>query len=151
VKHSDTDGLIYYLLDATRLAQRVKIGYTQDLGQRLTALASDTMMRQRPIVLALEEGGTILERKRHEQFRSLWIMGEWFDYEAELREHIAGLPNPIGWLLDRPHLWHYTRGWQSFTGWVRQRANTELLEQTGKVDYEAPDYVPDEVPVPIEI
>lgn len=132
------DGLIYYLLDATRLNQRVKIGYTQALGDRLNGLVADTMMRQRPIVLALEAGGTALEKERHDQFGDLWTMGEWFDYGSALAEHLQGMPNPLGWLTDRPELWHFARGWQSFTGWSRQRSC--LNETVPGEDRSAPDY-----------
>lgn len=144
-EHSKTDGLIYYLLDATRLTQRIKIGYTQNLGERLTNLASDTMMKQRPIVLALEAGGTDLERQLHEQFRDLWVMGEWFEYCSPLRAHIAALPNPIGWLMDRPELWHYAKGWQNFAGWARQRAYQEQKEQTHYPSTEDPAFLPKKV------
>lgn len=141
MKHSD-GGLIYYVLDATRLALRVKIGHTHELGARLTALASDTAMRQRPIVLALEEGGTELETQRHEQFRDLWLMGEWFDYRDPLVSHMRELPNPIGWLIDRPHLWHFARSWQGFTGWTRQRAYAEEREELAPMDSEVPAFLP---------
>lgn len=139
-QHSETEGLIYYLLDATRLAQRVKIGYTQDLGARLTALAGDTMMRQRPIVLALEEGGTKLEHERHDQFRSLWLAGEWFMYGLALDEHLRELPNPVGWLLDRPDLWRFAKGWQGITGWTRQRVRIEAAKDTREPDTDVPHY-----------
>jgi hypothetical protein len=140
MNQSETEGLIYYLLDATRLHQRVKIGYTHHLGERLSVLAGDTMMRQRPIVLALEEGGTKLERERHDQFRDLWTMGEWFEYGLALDAHLRELPNPIGWLTEHPHLWHFARGWQGFSGWTRQRARIEELEQAGPVDTDVPHY-----------
>jgi hypothetical protein len=148
MKHSSTEGLVYYLLDATRLEQRVKIGYTTNLGERLTALASDTLMRQRPIVLALEAGGTELEQRRHDQFRELWVMGEWFEYGPALAEHLRSLPNPMGWLLDNSHLWCYAKGWQGFTGWTKQRIRLEELEQTAQVDTDVPEWA-EEVPAPI--
>lgn len=120
--NQETEGLVYYLLDANRLSQRIKIGYTNSLGARLNALAADTMMRQRPIVLALEEGGTKLERERHDQFRHLRTMGEWFEYGQDLDAHLRELPNPIGWITDRPDLWRYARGWRSFSGWAKRNS-----------------------------
>lgn len=148
-RHSETEGLIYYLLDATRLTQRVKIGYTQSLGERINALASETMMRQRPIVLALEEGGTNLETQRHDQFRNLWLMGEWFEYGQPLASHLQTLPSPIGWLLDRPDLWNFARGWQSFSGWTRQRTKVDQLEEPAPLDSDVPDFVDPPCPEPV--
>jgi hypothetical protein len=115
----DTEGLVYYLLDATRLGQRLKIGYTANLRQRLNALAAEATSRQIPLVLALETGGVAHERHLHEQFAGYRLMGEWFRYEGALLAHIRDLPNPMGWLSDRPELWRFAGGWQSFNGWQR--------------------------------
>lgn len=40
-----SSGLIYYLLDANRHEQRVKIGYTTNLAQRLHDVARQTKSR----------------------------------------------------------------------------------------------------------
>jgi hypothetical protein len=104
------NGLIYYLLDATRLAQRVKIGTTTSLKSRLAALRYQTVARQDPLVLALEPGGYTVEKQRHQQFDDLRLGGEWFSYEGALREWVAELPNPVGLLYDNPDLWQYARG-----------------------------------------
>lgn len=138
MKPSQTDGLVYYLLDATRLAQRVKIGYTTRLGPRIVDITRDTMMQQTPIVLALEEGGKRIELGRHIQFHDLRIMGEWFEYGPALQAHLSQLPNPIGWLRDHPELWHYAAGWHSFNGFVRQRKKTApvpRIKDQGISDY----------------
>lgn len=137
----ETGGLVYYLLDATRLTQRVKIGYTTKLTERIANLASETMMWQRPIVLALEPGGIGTERKRHNQFRHLRIMGEWFEYGPELQEHLRQMPHPIGWLRDHPELWHYAGGWQSMTGFVRQHGRAVPVPQTPVDDLIGPEPV----------
>lgn len=112
-------GLVYYVLDATRLGMRLKVGTTTSLADRLKSLVSQTASRQVPIVLALEAGGQELEQQRHEQFADQRVHGEWFRPGGDLAEHIAGLPNPVGWLADRPDLWTYAGGWQGFRGWTR--------------------------------
>lgn len=127
-----TDGLIYYVLDATRSEQRVKIGYTASLKQRLGALTLQTMSRQTPIVLALEEGGTLLETQRHEQFKHLWLIGEWHRFGADLDAFLADFPNPIGWLSDHPRLWLYADGWQSFNGWAVS-ANEDAVDEAAHI------------------
>lgn len=107
---SDDVGLVYYLLDATRLSQRVKIGRTVNLKQRLAALRAQTVAQQVPLVLAVEAGGIALERTRHLQFAELRLGGEWFHYTGALREWVADLPNPWSLIQDNPNLWAYARG-----------------------------------------
>jgi len=63
-----TAGLVYYVLDASRFELRVKIGSTTNLSERLKSLARQTMSRQQPLVLALEDGGEQREFERHQQF-----------------------------------------------------------------------------------
>lgn len=111
-------GLIYYLLDANRFEQRIKIGYTTNLALRLRDVACQTMARQEPLVLALEPGPMTLERERHAQFKSQRVLAEWFRYEGPLVEHIAALPSPIGWLTDNPPMWLFLGGWQRFPIWT---------------------------------
>lgn len=103
-------GLVYYALDATRLHQRVKIGFSSKLEERLTALRMQTASRQRPILLAVEAGDMALETQRHAEFRDLRVAGEWFNYGMKLSSHIADLPNPHAFLADRPELWQYAKG-----------------------------------------
>jgi hypothetical protein len=38
-----------------------------------------------------EPGGPDLETERHEQFKALWVVGEWFRYEGSLVEHVEAL------------------------------------------------------------
>lgn len=111
------EGLVYYLLDATRREQRIKIGYTTGLAQRLLDLSKKTMCRQTPIVLALEAGNLDTESERHMQFAEHRLIGEWFDPTPPLMAWIAGMEHPVAYLSDRPHLWAHARGWQQFTGW----------------------------------
>lgn len=73
--------VVYY----ARLGNRVKIGYTADLGHRMNSIQPEE-------VLATERGGPKLETKRHAQFAKLRVVGEWFRYEQPLVDHIAALP-----------------------------------------------------------
>lgn len=112
-------GLVYYVLDASRLTLRVKIGFTTRLGARLEQLRSQTVTRQQPLVLALEDGDRLTEAERHKQFKRLWMHGEWFRYEDELESHLRTLPQPYGFINDRPDLWRFAKGWCGFEGWAR--------------------------------
>lgn len=104
-------GLVYYVLDATRREQFVKIGYTTNLRQRIIDLRGITTSGQSPIVLAVEDGGPRVEQERHREFHDLRSHGEWFRYDDPLRKLIADMEHPFAYLLDRPHLWPYTGGW----------------------------------------
>lgn len=73
-------GSVYYIL----FGDRVKIGYTTNLSERLRAIPHDA-------VLAVEPGSMQDERARHAQFHDLRVVGEWFRYEEPLQSHIAGL------------------------------------------------------------
>lgn len=96
--------VVYYALDATRTVQRLKIGYTGALRERMAALRGQTASGQVPLVLAVERGGADLEQRRHEQFADLRQYGEWFAYEGRLREFVAAMPHPVSVLLDDPEL-----------------------------------------------
>lgn len=126
----DSPGLIYYVLDATRLTQRVKIGTTTNLDQRMKALHRQTASRQDPIVLAVEAGGIAREHALHAQFSRFRLTGEWFRYEAELRDYIAGLDHPVAYLSDREELWHLAGGWNvvPFTTATGMAAEDDLVE-----------------------
>lgn len=104
-------GLIYYALDASRTAQRLKIGTTINLKQRVEVLKSQTMSTQAPLVLAVEAGGLETEAKLHERFADTRLSGEWFSYEGALREYVAALEHPYAYISDREELWYYARGW----------------------------------------
>lgn len=73
-------GVVYYI----RFGDRVKIGYTTNLRQRLHNLPHDE-------VLATEIGTMADERARHRMFADLRVTGEWFRYEEPLISHIAGM------------------------------------------------------------
>lgn len=72
--------LVYYV----RFADRIKIGWTIDIRQRLHDLPHDSL-------LALEPGGPDVERERHGQFAALHITGEWFRAAEPLLSHAAAL------------------------------------------------------------
>lgn len=107
---SEEEGLVYFVLDASRNEQRVKIGTTRHLADRLKQLRGQTLTRQEPLLLALLGGGVHQERWLHQAWARYRIGGEWFSYQTELREFIQELENPIGWLLDRPSMWQFARG-----------------------------------------
>ena len=111
VSDEKTTGLIYHVLDATRQTQYIKIGFTTNLRDRLTALAGITASGQMPLVLALEEGTVALERQRHHQFALMRSHGEWFIYTEEIHKFLGEMEHPFGYLLDRPHLWPASGGW----------------------------------------
>lgn len=71
---------VYYL----QFGDRIKIGTTTNLTQRLRDIPHDKL-------LATEPGNETMERRRHRQFAALRITGEWFRAERELLAHIAGL------------------------------------------------------------
>lgn len=73
-------GVIYYI----RWADRIKIGTTMNLAQRLKGLYYDEL-------LATEPGTYSREAARHEQFASALVEGqrEWFHSTPELLDHIA--------------------------------------------------------------
>lgn len=104
-------GLVYYVLDATRRVQYLKIGYTANLSSRVKELAGISTSRQPPLVLALEEGSLAIERERHEKFAELRSHGEWFRYVDPLKDFVAEMEHPFAYLLDRPYLWRWAGGW----------------------------------------
>lgn len=70
--------VVYYL----RFDDRVKIGTTANPRQRLGAIWHDE-------VLAFERGDRRVERRRHAQFATDRLGGEWFRLSPAVREHIA--------------------------------------------------------------
>jgi hypothetical protein len=76
----ETWSVVYY----ARLGNRCKIGWTADLKQRMTDIQPEEL-------LATERGGPALETERHEQFKALRVVGEWFRYEGSLVEHVEAL------------------------------------------------------------
>lgn len=83
--------VVYYI----RFHDRMKIGTTANLGQRMRQLWHDELV-------ALELGGRARERQRHEQFAQ-WRLGtsEWFSLSPPLLDHVrvlsAGVDDP--WAL----------------------------------------------------
>lgn len=76
------DDIVYYV----RWSDRVKIGTSHNLRNRLGAIPHDE-------ILAVEPGGRTLERRRHTQFKDDLIAGqrEWFRFSDALRAHIESV------------------------------------------------------------
>lgn len=72
--------VVYYM----RLGNRAKIGTSRNLQSRLRCFNPEDCM-------AYELGGRSLERRRHQQFHHLRVVGEWFDLNSELTRHINAL------------------------------------------------------------
>lgn len=76
--------VVYYV----RFGDRVKIGTTKNLQDRLAFIPHDE-------VLATEPGGVYVERRRHAQFKHLRARvgrsREWFSLAPELTDHIAAV------------------------------------------------------------
>ena len=76
----NAQALIYYF----RVGNRIKIGWTRNLAQRIATLMPEE-------VLATEPGLQRLETTRHHQFAQYRITREWFKDCPAIREHIATL------------------------------------------------------------
>lgn len=76
----DLDSVVYYL----KFADRIKIGFSRNLGQRLIAIPHDEL-------LTVEPGARMVEARRHKQFAEHRIIGEWFAMAPALLEHVAQL------------------------------------------------------------
>jgi hypothetical protein len=80
------EGFVYYV----RFGDRIKIGFSESVKDRLQAVPHDEL-------LAVEPGPMELERMRHRQFASLLVARrEWFRHGAELLSHIAMLREHYG-------------------------------------------------------
>lgn len=80
-------GWVYYLL----VGDRIKIGYTQDVKQRLRAYPPNSPL------LAVHPGTRETEQAMHERFAQYRQAGrEWFRDAAELRDHIAVVVDQFG-------------------------------------------------------
>jgi len=75
-----TGSVVYYM----RIGNRVKIGYSSNLVERLNAINPEEL-------LAAESGTTDTERRRHREFGQYRTHGEWFRLEGKLAEHIKRL------------------------------------------------------------
>ena len=83
-RNREVNGVVYYV----RFGDRIKIGTSTDLAQRLIGIPHDE-------VLATEPGGPKVERSRHEQFAHLRITGEWFSAAPDLMKHIRSLRKAV--------------------------------------------------------
>ena len=121
------EGIVYFALDATNREQRVKIGYSTNLVERLKALANQTLSQSRPLLLAVEPGGMEREQELHREFKDQRLYGEWFRYGSDLTLYVRALPNPFGWLLENPDSWQYAQGLQITipSGQFRQSSEDE--------------------------
>lgn len=72
--------IVYYV----RLADLVKIGTTQRIDNRMSAVSPQQIM-------GIERGSYFEEAKRHRDFKHLNTHGEWFRIEPDLETHINGL------------------------------------------------------------
>lgn len=80
------EGIIYYL----RFGDRIKIGFSRNVAQRLAAVPHDEL-------IAYEPGPPELEKMRHQQFEELKVARrEWFREGPELLSHIAMLREHYG-------------------------------------------------------
>jgi len=80
-KKTERYGLVYFI----QFGDRIKIGYTTDLEQRMSAIPHDK-------ILALIAGTMADERRCHEKFAHLRLTGEWFSAGPDLLKFIAKLP-----------------------------------------------------------
>lgn len=80
-------GVVYYI----RFADRVKIGTSTNIAQRLKAIYHDELM-------ATEPGGPGLEAQRHREFAEYLVPGqrEWFFLTPEVKSHIDGVLERFG-------------------------------------------------------
>jgi hypothetical protein len=72
--------VVYYM----RIGNRVKIGTTRHLADRLAVFQPEEL-------LGTEPGGRDVEQRRHNVFAEYHVNNEWFAYGPRLAEHIAGL------------------------------------------------------------
>lgn len=84
--------VVYYI----QKDNRVKIGTSTNLPNRLAVLSHDKL-------LVVEPGSLELERERHQQFDALALGGEWFRMGEPLVSHIQGLREEHG---DPRALWN---------------------------------------------
>ena len=80
-KKTERYGMVYFI----QFGDRIKIGYTTDLDQRMNALPHDK-------ILALIAGTMTDERRCHEKFAHLRLTGEWFSAGPDLLKFIDKLP-----------------------------------------------------------
>ncbi|OJX75523.1 GIY-YIG nuclease family protein [Leifsonia sp. 71-9] len=94
--------VVYYL----RYRDRIKIGTTANPAQRFASLPHDEL-------LAFERGDRRREQRRHAEFAALRIPGtEWFETDARLLRHVAGLRASAGDPWDLLARWRSERAAQ---------------------------------------
>lgn len=72
--------LVYYI----RFGDRIKIGTTKNLKQRMSELPWEE-------ILLVEPGDRSVEQLRHAHFQNMRVLGEWFEYTPILKDHIERL------------------------------------------------------------
>lgn len=78
-------GIVYFV----RCDERVKIGYTRNIGSRLSQFRTSN---GKPVELLLTiPGGREEERALHQKFARFRTQGEWFRYVPEIRRVIREL------------------------------------------------------------
>lgn len=88
----DAPELVYYM----RIGDRVKIGWTTNLPERISSINPEEFMTAEP-------GTRLKEKERHQQFASLHSHGEWFRLEQPLVGHIKKLQKKnSGYYLKSP-------------------------------------------------
>ncbi len=83
-------GVVYYV--ANHDCSLVKIGYSSNLAQRLTSLAS---AHGEVALLACESGSLALEHDRHRTFAANHFEGEWFIPADDLLRFVRALPSMV--------------------------------------------------------
>lgn len=91
---------VYFILASE--VNRVKIGFSENIRQRLSSLqsASPCLLR----LIGVAEGGESLEAALHARFRTSQYMGEWFYYPKEIQS----------WLMDNVEMKHVDKDAAAF-------------------------------------
>lgn len=74
-------GVVYFASETAGMGDRIKIGYTMNLRQRMRKL--------RCVPCVTVAGGPDLERYLHDYFADLRIDGEWFSLDGKLAQFLA--------------------------------------------------------------
>lgn len=91
--------VVYYL----RFGDTIKIGTSRNLHGRLKQIPHNEL-------LAIEPGGRVREKLRHDQFAESRLHGEWFRVDADLQDHVAHIVEMYGEPFD------------AHAGWAKRQA-----------------------------
>lgn len=80
------ESLVYFILQ--RKYNAVKIGFTTDIDQRISAIRTFCPMHNDIKLLFWFDGSQEEEREFHRRFRSYRLDGEWFSLEGELKDFV---------------------------------------------------------------